>query len=113
MISLKPTLVWHFNVVVLEVSELSWAFGFPCRPPSGQSLVMTCVQVVNIENAIKLNIHVRVQGLSANGCGKKREIRTETLKEGTGEHKNSLSSMVKLSTYLVGIHLSRILRICH
>lgn len=43
----------------------------------------------------------------------KREIRTETQKEATGEHKNSLSSLVKLSTYLVGIHLSRILRICH
>lgn len=26
---------------------------------------MTCVRVVNMENAIKLNIHVRVQGLSA------------------------------------------------
>lgn len=61
-------------------------------PPSGQSLVMTCVQVVNIENAIKLNIHVRVQGLSANGCGKKgKSEQKHRKKEATGEHKKTVS----------------------
>lgn len=109
VISLKPTLLWHFNVV-LEVSELSWAFGFCCRPPPAK--VMTCVQVVNMGNAIKLNIHVRVQGLSANGSGKKGKSELKYRKRGQ-EHKNSLSGMVKLSTYLVGIHLARIWRICH
>lgn len=62
-------------------------FTAPAAGPLRPNPVMTCVQVVNMENAIKLNIHVRVQGLSANGSGKKREIRTEVLEEATETQK--------------------------